>query len=83
MGILILVPLNILKFFTLIFRELSFSVDEGNATIGQALATDDDGHALIYSIIGGNDQSVVLINSDTGILSFPKPLTMNTPMTQT
>jgi hypothetical protein len=50
--------------------ELSFSVDEGNATIGQALATDDDGHVLIYSIIGGNDQSEVLINSDTGVLSF-------------
>lgn len=58
---------NSLPVFT---GELSFSVDEGNVTIGQALATDVDGHDLIYSIIGGNDQSEVLINSVTGVLSF-------------
>ena len=50
--------------------KLNFLIDEGNTSIGAITATDIDGHVLRYSIIGGEDQIQVSVDSETGVFSF-------------
>lgn len=46
------------------------SVAENMTTVMQIAATDPDGDALTYSISGGADSSLFLVDSSTGALSF-------------
>ena len=48
----------------------NFNIAEGNSTITNINGTDADGHSLSYSIIGGTDQSRILVDSHSGVLRF-------------
>ncbi len=48
----------------------SFAVNEGNSSITKMEATDPDGHALLFSIIGGKDETKITVESQNGSLSF-------------
>ena len=49
----------------------SIDVTENTTVTGYtAVATDDDGDAVTYSLTGGADQSAFSINSSSGVLSF-------------
>ena len=50
--------------------ELIFDVSEGNFSIVKLLASDADGHSLIFAVDGGDDADRVTIDSDNGQLSF-------------
>ena len=48
----------------------NFNIAEGNSVITDINGTDADGHSLSYSIIGGTDQSKILVDSHSGVLRF-------------
>jgi predicted outer membrane repeat protein len=48
----------------------SFNVAENQTGVGTVTATDTNGDALTYSISGGVDQSLFMINATTGVLVF-------------
>ncbi|NLQ07665.1 DUF4114 domain-containing protein [Cylindrospermopsis raciborskii LB2897] len=48
----------------------TFSIDENTTAVGTITATDTDGDSLTYSISGGADRSLFIIDSNTGVLSF-------------
>ena len=47
----------------------TFSVTEGNTSIGTVSATDSDGDSLTFSL-SGDDAGVVSIGSTSGVLTF-------------
>ena len=47
--------------------------------VGTIQATDSDGDMLTFSITGGNDQALFLINAGTGALSFASPPDFENP----
>lgn len=51
----------------------NFTVNEGISTVGQVIATDADGDAVIYSLIAGVDAALFSIDASTGSLSFLSP----------
>ena len=48
----------------------NFNIQEGSAIIAEINGTDADGHSLTYSIIGGSDESMILVDANTGVLRF-------------
>jgi hypothetical protein len=46
------------------------TVDENETSVGRIRATDGDGDALTYSVLGGADAGLFRINAQTGALSF-------------
>ena len=47
-----------------------FSVYEGNSSIATLEAVDEDGHDIVFSLVGGEDKSRVFIESQMGTLHF-------------
>ena len=56
-----------------------FSIDENTTAVGTIVAADVDGDALQYSIVGGDDQSLFSIDTNTGALSFDTAPDFETP----
>ncbi len=48
----------------------TFSLAENTSVVGTITATDPDGNAIVYAIVGGADASRFVINPTTGLLSF-------------
>ena len=48
----------------------NFNIQEGSAIIAEINGTDADGHSLTYSIIDGTDESMILVDVNTGVLRF-------------
>ncbi|WP_303864486.1 cadherin domain-containing protein [Cylindrospermopsis raciborskii] len=57
----------------------TFSLVENTTAVGTITATDADGNPLTYSISGGLDQSLFIINPNTGDLSFNTPPNFEAP----
>ncbi|MCG8485908.1 MAG: cadherin repeat domain-containing protein, partial [Chromatiales bacterium] len=48
----------------------SFNIDENLTDVGSVVASDPDGHGMVYSISGGADAALFRIDNTTGALSF-------------
>ncbi|MEW8626650.1 MAG: cadherin domain-containing protein, partial [Candidatus Thiodiazotropha sp.] len=48
----------------------SFNIDENLTDVGSVVASDPDGHGMLYSISGGADAALFQIDDTTGALSF-------------
>ena len=48
----------------------NFSIDENTTAVANIMVTDGDGDTLTYSITGGADQTLFVIDASTGALSF-------------
>ncbi|MEZ6128589.1 MAG: cadherin domain-containing protein [Planctomycetaceae bacterium] len=57
-------------YFTNVEEGEMVTVFEGNRFVGDANGTDPDGDAVTYSIAGGVDASLFIIDPATGVLSF-------------
>ena len=67
------------NFLPLISTANTLNIIEGSSAVGTIQATDSDGDTLTFSITGGNDQALFLINAGTGALSFASPPDFETP----
>ena len=58
----------------------SFSVNENALPVGKILASDPEGQGLIYSISGGPDRDLFVINANNGELSLKNSLDWEKPI---
>ena len=56
--------MNTVPIFSLISTANTLNVTEGSSVVGTIQATDSDGDMLTFSITGGNDQALFLINGE-------------------
>ncbi len=61
---------NQAPYFTNVYQNENVVVNEGTTFVGDADAFDADGDTLTYSIVGGVDSALFVINPTTGSVSF-------------
>ncbi|QPI85617.1 Hint domain-containing protein [Rhodobacterales bacterium HKCCA1288] len=64
---------NAAPVFTNLVNGQTINVAENTSFVVDADATDPDGDALTYMIVGGEDQTRFIIDANTGVLSFISP----------